>query len=381
MRFVEVKNSWGVVVEPSNPNIFVEEDIGPIEEAGLERLVAERLAPALDPRKGPLMEIRLLRFGSQGDALLLKAHHLVVDGWALPLVFGDVIKSYIGVPLGRPSAMTHERFVREFSGEENGPLLEERDNYFRKILLPAPPLPMLGRTAKGLEPNLDEISVAPRAAYAVEVPLERRKLLQRKAKAAGVTETALVLASYAKTLGQMGDVNDVQIIVAVANRTDRALLDYVGFVNTTMPVRCKMHRDVGVDELAKDLYAQYLRSAAYLPFNARNRPNSLRRAQIEAGAHPFQFSFGQLIPESLANSVPMASTLFTPEKKSIKLPGIQIESLSLESIPSYSDFEIKLRTHATKDAFRFETTYDKTAFNQTEIQNLLETIVSQLGLR
>ena len=382
MRFVYERNTWSVIVDSVNTNSFVEEDIGPIEEGDLQRVVADRLAPLLDPLTGPLLEVRLLRCGEQGDVLLLRGHHLILDAWSMALVLGDVIRSYVGIPLGRPSAMNHERFLREFTGHGKPALLAERETYFRKLLLPAPPLPKLGRASKGLEPNLNDVAVGPGAECTIGASLESRKQLLKRAKGAAVTENALFLAAYAKALGQFGDVDDVQINIAVANRTDRALHDYVGWANAMMPIRCKLRPGVGVEELARDLYAQYLRSAAHLPidFAYQNRSGSLRQEQIEAGAFPKQFEGGPLAPEGMYKSVPLASTLFGSGNSSIKLMGIEIGSFPLDSISYDVINELELRTDGTGDQYKFIAIYDETAFDRPEIEDLVHMVIKNMGM-
>ena len=61
----------------------------------------------------------------------------------------------------------------------------------------------------------------------------------------------MFLASYAMTIGRMGDVDEVQINVPVANRTSRELLNYVGWVSALMPVRCILPRSGNVEDLAR----------------------------------------------------------------------------------------------------------------------------------
>jgi hypothetical protein len=197
-----------------------------------------------------------------------------------------------------------------------------------------------------------------------------------------VTENALFLAAYAKALGQFGDVDDVQINVAVANRTDRALHDYVGWANAMMPIRCKLRSGVGVEELARDLYAQYLQSAAHLPidFAYQNRSGSLRQEQIEAGAFPKQFEGGPLAPEGMFKSVPLASTLFGSGKSSIKLMGIEIGSFPLDSMPYDVINELELRTDGTGNEYKFIAIYDETAFDSAEILDLIRRVMETLEL-
>lgn len=381
MRFVYENNMWGVVIDPPRADVFVEENIGPMDHQALERLVADRLAPVLDPFTDPMIEIRLLRLGAQGDALLLRGHHLVLDGWSMAIILGEVFKYYVGIPLGPPSAMNHQRFLREFTGFGNPRLLAERESYFRKLLLPAPPLPNTGRAKKGLEPNRHDVAANPGAECIVAISRNRRRELLEKAKAAGVTDSSLFIASYAMAIGRMGGVDDVQINIPTANRTDRALLDYVGWVSAMMPVRCKLRRSATVGELARELHMQFLRSAAHLPidFAYLDRSGSIRQEQIEAGAFPNQFEGGMLVPEGLMNAVPIAPILIATGGESVKFGGTQITSLSLSSLPKFVICELELRTYNSGDEYRYIANYDQTAFNRAETLEMINTVIENMA--
>jgi hypothetical protein len=382
MRFVHENGQWGVVVDPRRTDVFVEENVGPLDEQALERLVADRLAPTLDPFKGPLIEIRLLRLGAQGDVFLLRGHHLVLDGWSMGVMLSDVFKSYLGIPLGPPSTMTHGRFLREFTGYGNQRLLAERENYFRGVLLPAPPLPNLGRVKKALKPNIHDTDVNPSAECIVRISRESRQHLLEKAKAVGVTDSSLFLASYAMVIGRLGGVDDVQINVPTANRTNRALADYVGWVSAMMPIRCKLRAGAGVAEIARELHTQFLKNAAHLPidFAYLDPSGSIRQEQIKAGAFPNQFEGGMLVPEGLVNAVPIAPILIATSGESAKFAGVQIKSLPLPSVPKFIICELELRTYNTGNEYHYIANYDQSAFSRDEIVDMIRLIIENLGL-
>ena len=145
MRFVYENNSWGVVTDSARDDVFVVEDIGSVDDVRLEQLISNRVGPALNPFTGPLLEIRILRLGKHGDAFLIRGHQIVLDGWSLAIMLGEVFQGYLGIPLGPVSAMNHRRFMQEFNGDGNRKILAEREAYFAKLLLPPIPLPKLGR--------------------------------------------------------------------------------------------------------------------------------------------------------------------------------------------------------------------------------------------
>lgn len=378
MRFVYENNSWGVVTDNARNDVFVVEDIGPVDGVRLEQLVSNCVAPALNPFTGPMLEIRILRLGKHGDALLVRGHQIVLDGWSLAIVLGEVFQGYLGIPLGPASAMNHRRFIREFNGDGNREILAEREAYFSKLLLPPVPLPKLGRTNRGLQPNVNEVDVNPGAECTVSISRDSRRRLLERAKAAGVTDLAMFLASYAMTIGCMGDVDEVQINVPAANRRSRELLNYVGWVSALMPTRCTLPRSGNVEDLARDLYKQYLKSFAYLPveFAAFNKFGSIRQQQVDAGAYPGQFVGGMLVPEGILKAVPVASILLARGDEVMDFGVTKITILSVPAAPLNS--ELELWTYDTGKDFRYIATYDQTAFSGAEVAEIIQQTFDRL---
>ncbi len=56
-------------------------------------LDADRLA-RFDPARPPLLRFTLARLGQDRHRLVLTNHHLLLDGWSLPILVGDLLKLY-----------------------------------------------------------------------------------------------------------------------------------------------------------------------------------------------------------------------------------------------------------------------------------------------
>ena len=381
MRFVYEGNSWGVIADSMRDDMFVVEELGSTDQTTLDRLIADRLAPTIDPFTGPMLEIRLLRLGEQGDVILVRGHHLVLDGWSLAVVLGEVFQSYAGIPLGPTSTMTHRRFLHEFAGHSNRQLLAERKAYFSELLLPVTPLPRLGRAKKGLRPNVHDIDVNPGAECVVSITRASRQRLLERAKIAGVSDQTLFLASYAMTIGLAGEVDEVQINVPAANRTNRDLLNYVGWVAAMMPVRCSLPRSGNVEELARDLHVQIQRSATHLPvdFAAYNESGLIRRQQVAAGGFPKQFVGGMLMPEGIMKAVPIAPIMFAHGGEVMDFGVTKVTPIALPS-PLVLN-ELELRTCDTGKDFRYIAIYDQTAFEGSEIADLIRETFMRIAVK
>ncbi|MQA27331.1 MAG: non-ribosomal peptide synthetase, partial [Micromonosporaceae bacterium] len=74
-----------------------EEDLSGLPEADQEA-EATRLANAekdgFNPELAPLLRLLLVRLGRDRFRLVVTMHHLVMDGWSLPVLFGELSEVY-----------------------------------------------------------------------------------------------------------------------------------------------------------------------------------------------------------------------------------------------------------------------------------------------
>ncbi|WP_433397365.1 amino acid adenylation domain-containing protein [Streptomyces sp. CA-146814] len=82
------------VVEPPWEEIdlsgFGQEELRP----RLSRLLTEERARRFDMAKPPLLRFTLIRLAPDRHILLITNHHILMDGWSLPLILGDLFRIY-----------------------------------------------------------------------------------------------------------------------------------------------------------------------------------------------------------------------------------------------------------------------------------------------
>jgi amino acid adenylation domain-containing protein/non-ribosomal peptide synthase protein (TIGR01720 family) len=107
----------------------------------------ERIQSTIDLQTGPLFKVALFR-GSDGDRLLMVAHHLVIDGVSWRILFEDISTLYqqytAGIALVLPEKTDSFKYWQEKQMEYAlGRKLAEEEPYWSGILLPdMPALPV-----------------------------------------------------------------------------------------------------------------------------------------------------------------------------------------------------------------------------------------------
>ena len=99
-----------IPADPVAPWRYVEldaEDLDPDEQ--VQRVCAAERAAVCDPLHQPAFRAALIRTAEHRHRFVLTNHHIVLDGWSLPILLREIIASYYGQRLTAPAP--YRRFV------------------------------------------------------------------------------------------------------------------------------------------------------------------------------------------------------------------------------------------------------------------------------
>ena len=82
----------------------------------IQRVCAAERAAVCDLAEGPVFRVALLRVGAERHRVVLTNHHIVLDGWSLPIVLGEMFAGYHGQRLA--AAGSYRRFVTWLAGRD-----------------------------------------------------------------------------------------------------------------------------------------------------------------------------------------------------------------------------------------------------------------------
>ncbi|MGW2714191.1 amino acid adenylation domain-containing protein, partial [Streptomyces sp. NPDC001356] len=224
-------------------------------EQAYEDLLARDLRTPFHPARPPLLRMTLVRTGEAESELVLTAHHVLFDGWSLPVLVQDLLRLYAAH--GDPGALPRARRFREFLTWLN-PQDRERSTQAWAHELDGVHEPTLLAAAlpKGDGPDgvgQVEVALAPADAEA----------LARRAAELGVTLNTLVQGAWGLLLGALTDRQDVVFGATVSGRPPAldGIDTMVGLFINTLPVRL---RHTQGDTLSAVLTALQERQAALL---------------------------------------------------------------------------------------------------------------------
>ncbi|WP_312871714.1 amino acid adenylation domain-containing protein [Amycolatopsis acididurans] len=205
-------------------------------------LVHERAR--FDLTEPPLLRMTLVRDSATRHRLVISNHHILLDGWSLPLLVSDLLALYAGDAPPRP------RPYRDYLA-----WLSTRDTEVSKKAW--------AEALDGVEPTL----IAPAASRVpvrpdkvrLDIPADR---LYARARAEGLTVNTVVQALWGEVLARLTGRDDVVFGATVSGRpADLPGVDsMIGLFINTIPVRVRADaplREIQ-DEQAKLLEHQYL---------------------------------------------------------------------------------------------------------------------------
>ncbi|MGW2817875.1 amino acid adenylation domain-containing protein [Streptomyces sp. NPDC001415] len=197
------------------------------------RLLADDLVEHFDPAAPPLLRMTLAAMDPERFELVLTAHHVLFDGWSIPLLAQDLLRLYGSA--GDASALPRPRAYREFlawlAGQDRAASARawaaELDGFDEPALL----APATGTHAGHVGIGQTEVPLPPDTARA----------LARRAAELGITLNIVVQGAWAMLVGQLTGRQDVVFGATVAGRPPAipGVESVVGLFLNTVPVRVR----------------------------------------------------------------------------------------------------------------------------------------------
>ncbi len=222
------------------------------EQALAEYLAADRMRP-FDLTKAPLMRLALIRTAPDEHRLVWTHHHILLDGWSLPIVVNDFLQCYEALLQGREPALPEPRPYRDYINWLSRQDLSQAEQFWRGYLDGwASPTPLgFDGPATPAEWTGDSCEIE----HPLPGALSER--LQAFSRAHGITLSVLVQAAWAVLLHRYTREEDIVFGLTVSGRPPD-LVDaesMVGLMINTLPVRARPASAVSVLEWLKQLAA------------------------------------------------------------------------------------------------------------------------------
>ncbi|MFE0673058.1 amino acid adenylation domain-containing protein [Streptomyces sp. NPDC058867] len=201
---------------------------GTVRETLGEAVAADERATGFDLTAPPLLRCALIRLGEDRSRLVLTFHHIVADGWSLPVLHRELMACYGTDTPALAEVAPYSAFLRRLAGQDR----EAARSAWRTALAGLDEATRLvGTPATG----------APVRPAQVRVELSERTTarLVDRARAHGVTLGTVVQAAWGLLLGGLTGRDDVVFGTTVSGRDSQVdgIASMVGLFINTLPTR------------------------------------------------------------------------------------------------------------------------------------------------
>ncbi|MFJ3929961.1 condensation domain-containing protein, partial [Streptomyces sp. NPDC090029] len=292
-------------------------------EDALARFVAEDRARRFDPAQPPLLRLGLAALGPDHHTLVLTTHHLLMDGWSMPLMVRELFQLYErgGDDRGMPAAPPYRTYLAWLAGRDQDAAREAWRGYLAGLEAPT----LVGGSGRSGRDTKAPSELPGQLWYELDAPASAA--LAEAARSRGLTLNTVVQGAWAVLVGHLLGRDDVVLGATMANRPPEipGIESTIGMFINTLPVRVALRPT----EPFADLLARVQREQASL---IDHRHMSLAEIQRTAG-------HGELFDSAVVfENYPLDPTVLRAESRGLRLADFQVGdathfALTLLAIP------------------------------------------------
>ncbi|MFF0033656.1 amino acid adenylation domain-containing protein [Streptomyces avermitilis] len=215
-------------------------------EAEAERLAEQERAERFDLTRAPLLRLLLVRFAGARHRLVITSHHILVDGWSIPIILTEVSGLYAAE--GDPAQLTPAASYREYLEWLGRQDVETAREAWRTELAGVDEPTLVAPADAGRPPVVPDVCSA-------ELSTEHTRALTAWARTQGLTVNTVVQGAWALVLARLAGRTDVVFGGTVAGRPPELpeSESMVGLFINTLPVRVRLDGTQTVLELLRTL--------------------------------------------------------------------------------------------------------------------------------
>ncbi|OBF06965.1 non-ribosomal peptide synthetase [Mycobacterium sp. ACS4054] len=219
------------------------DDLDPDEK--IEQLCAAERAAVSDLANRPAFRAALIRTADNRHRFVLTNHHIVMDGWSLPIMLREILTSYYGERL--PAPATYRSYLTWLAAQDRTAARAAWAEVlagFEEPTLVGPPA-RLGLGRRGVE--------------SYRLPAETTRALGELARTCHTTINTVLQGAWAQLLMWLTGQHDVAFGTAVSGRPADLVgaESMVGLLINTVPVRANITAATTVVELLQQLQSAH----------------------------------------------------------------------------------------------------------------------------
>lgn len=225
----------------------------------LEALKQQDLAQGFDLEQEPPLRLTIVKLSSECHYFIWRYHHVVHDGWSIPLVFTDVQMAYHSLSQGirpfLPPVTPYANYIQWLQQQD----AEQAGQFWQQYLSGFKQTNSLGHTNNNKAKSNSRY---------IELALSTKRI-ETAAGQLGVTQNTLFQLAWALLIAQLSGDKDIVFGATTSGRPPQlAGVDkMVGLFINSLPVRVNLSQNLTVSQMLKQLMSEQLaaREHEYYP--------------------------------------------------------------------------------------------------------------------
>jgi len=216
------------------------------QEQELETFLAADRVRGFDPTVAPLLRCTLIQLSDERYCFVWSYHHLLFDGWSMPLLLQELFTFYSDVEAALPPSRPYRDYLAWLAQQQ----LSEAESYWRTQLAGfATP------TCLPDGPASDADGPDSFATEHLQLSVEVTTNLQQFARSQQLTLNTVVHAAWALLLSRYSGEDDLLYGVTVSGRPPElpGVEQIVGLFINTLPLRVRLERDLDFSQWLQQL--------------------------------------------------------------------------------------------------------------------------------
>ncbi|HEU0173258.1 MAG TPA: condensation domain-containing protein, partial [Blastocatellia bacterium] len=224
------------------------------QEKRLESFFKEDRERGFDLGQAPLMRLSLIRLADEAQELIWTFHHILLDGWSVPLLLREIFIHYKAFSQHRKIQLPPPRAFGDFIAWLQKQDLKKAESFWRRALAGVIAPTRLPFDGEDVEPVKPEVGYAAEVLYLSEATTSGLNELARRSR---LTMSAFAQGAWALLLGRYSGRQDVVFGTVVSGRPPELewAESIVGLLINTLPTRARVDAGAGVIEWLQGMQA------------------------------------------------------------------------------------------------------------------------------
>jgi hypothetical protein len=250
------------------------------QQKQLKTFLLEDRTRGFDLNRAPLMRLVLIRLDKQSYYFIWTHHHLLLDGWSMPLIFREVFETYEALRQGRELELPRPRPFRDYIAWLQQQDLKQAEVFWRQMMSGLKSVPQLQIARNGAN------SQTKREAYnehRVSLPAAATTALRALGRQHQLTLNTLVQGALSLLLSYYTRSQEVIFGMTVSGRPPQLpeIESMVGVFINVLPMRVRIRPDEALLVWLRRIQEQQMemRQYEYTPLARISRWSDVPRGQ------------------------------------------------------------------------------------------------------